>query len=105
MFRSDPHPQTSDVDRLTISLAGRFVERFTEGRMRVDGRLNLLVGGFEVHREAHLGDEFRRLRADDVRAQDLAVRLAEEDLGETLRSRRPPALCRWLGKGTCPPGT
>ena len=40
--------------------------------VRVDRRGNLVVRGLGGHREADLGDEFRGLGADDVRAEDLA---------------------------------
>ena len=67
------------------SHAGRFVKHLSERRMRVDRALDLVAGGFERHREAELGDEFGSLCADDVRADNLTVRLTIHDLHKPFR--------------------
>ena len=41
--------------------------------MRVDGQLDLLDREFVLARDGELVDQLRRVRADDVRAQNLAV--------------------------------
>ena len=70
---------------MAVGLAGGLVQRLAERRVRVDRRFDLLVRRFQVDRQSHLRDEFRRLRADDVRAEHLAVRLAEKDLRKPVR--------------------
>jgi len=52
--------------------------------MGVDGGFDFVPGGFEVHGEADFGDHLGAFAADDVRADDLTVRLAVEDLDEAF---------------------
>ena len=72
------------MDSDTIGLTRRFMHRFAQGRMRVDRRFDFLVGGFERDGEAEFGDHLRRFRADDVRAEDFAVRLADDEFHKAV---------------------
>lgn len=53
----------------------------------VDGCDQVFARGLEAAGECELGDEFSGLVAHDVRAQDLAVREAADDLGEAFLVR------------------
>ena len=72
------------MNRVAESLARRFMDRFAQGRMRVDRRLDFLIGGFEGHRQAELRDHLRCLRPDDVRAENFAVRFADDQFHEPV---------------------
>ena len=60
------------MNRFPVRGGGGFAHGFAERRVRVDGRVDFLPGGFEFHREAELGDQLRGVGADDVRAEDFA---------------------------------
>ena len=46
----------------------------------MDGEHQLFYGCFELHRDDALGDQLRRLRADDMYAENLAVLRIGDDL-------------------------
>ena len=61
----------------------------------MDGGDKFVVGCLESDGEAQFRDHLGRIRADDVRAQDLAVRLADEQLDESFAFADGQAPCRW----------
>ena len=61
-----------------------FVDGLAQGRMRVDGRDDFLVRRFERNGEAKFGDHLRRICANDVRAEDFAVRFADEEFNKSF---------------------
>ncbi len=64
--------------------------------MGVDGQADLVGGRFQRHGQADFGDEFRRVGADDVRAEDFAVRLAQDQLHKALGVARSDRLAAGL---------
>ncbi len=66
-------------------LARRLVDRFAQSRMRVNCRLDFLIGCFEGHRQTQFRDHLRCLRSNDVRAKNFAVRLADDQFHEAFR--------------------
>ena len=73
------------MDRHIECGAGRFVDRFAERRVRVDGGLNLFVSSFQRHRKDQLRNQLGGFRTDDVRTENLTVRLADDKLDEPFR--------------------
>ena len=55
-----------------------------EGGVGVDGPHQVFDGAFELHGGNGFGDELRRLRADDVHAEDLSVLGVGDDLHEAV---------------------
>ena len=68
-----------DVDRVTERGLRSFHDALAQGRVGVDRVLDVLVGQLAVDREPEFSDEFGGLVADDVRAEDLTVRLADDE--------------------------
>jgi hypothetical protein len=79
------------VDRPPERGQSRLANRFGERGVRVDGLFHLFHRGLEVAPEDELGDQFGRVRADDMGAQDLGVFPVADDLEE--------ALCVAMGEG------
>ena len=59
-------------------------QAFAQRRVRVVGKHHGLNSSFELHRGDTLGNDFSRLRADDVDAQDLAILRIGDDLDEAV---------------------
>ena len=57
---------------------------FAQGRMRVNRRFDFFVRRFERDGQAEFADHFRGFGADDVRAQNFAVRFAEKDFHKAV---------------------
>ena len=74
------------IGRLQLLIDGhrRLANGLAEGRVRVDGCQDFLVGGFHLDGEAHLGDHFSGVRPDDVRAEDFAVLGADDEFHEPV---------------------
>ena len=79
-----PFEGCSDVDGVTAGLFGRFVNRFAECGMSVDGRDKFLVGCFHLDGQTEFGDHFGGVGTEDVGAEDLSVRFAENDFDEAF---------------------
>src|SRR5690606_34674568 len=83
----------SDVQRPAERGERRFADRFRERRVRVHRPLQLLDRRLQPPADHELADQLARVRADDVRAEDLAVALVadhlDEALGVTGRARPP----------------
>ncbi len=58
----------SEVNRVAFRGQRRLVDRLAHRRVGVDGGVDFLGGEFLVERQAHLGDQFGGVVADDVRA-------------------------------------
>lgn len=76
--------QESEVDRVAFGGEGGLVDDLGHGRVRVDGRVDVLGGEFLVERQAHFGDEFGGIFTDDVSAQQFAVFFAVEQFGKSF---------------------
>ena len=63
----------------------RFVQRFRQGWMRVDGTLQILRAALELHRQRGFGDELARHGSDDVDAQDAVGLAMRQQLDEPAR--------------------
>src|SRR5437867_2242885 len=75
----------SEVDRLAEGAERRLERGFGQGRVGVDRVDDLLQRRLDRPPHGELVDDLRRLRADDVDAQDLARRLVGDHLHEALR--------------------
>src|SRR6185312_6841511 len=64
--------------------AVRLHHNLRERRVRVNRAGDLLVTGLELFRHDHLRDQVGRTRADDVRAEQLAVLGVADDLAQPL---------------------
>jgi hypothetical protein len=84
------------MNRLAFARQGGFVDHLRKRRMRVDGRAQFVGRRFERDGQADFRDEFGRVRADDVRAEDFAVRLADDELHEALGIARRDRLAAGL---------
>src|ERR1039457_629960 len=80
---SPPVPR-SGVNHPPHRVEHRLGDRFAERRVRVDRQLDLLDGELVLARHGQLVNELRGVRADDVRAEDLAVLRVADDLHEAL---------------------
>ena len=66
-----------DVDREAVGSVDRFVDGLAQRRVGVDSRDKFVVGRLECDGETELCDHFCRIRANDVCAQDFAVRFSD----------------------------
>ena len=57
---------------------------FGNGRVRVDDAAEFIGCGFESHADASFGEQFGRMRADDVNAENLIVFFFGDDLDESV---------------------
>ena len=82
--------------------AGAFHDRLGERRVRVHRAGDLLEAALELLRDDQLGDHLGRARADDVRAEQLAVARVADDLHHALAvavdGRRADAAHRELAR-------
>jgi len=79
-----PCCKVSSIYRNPVHAVGRVQHGFGQGRVRMDGPHQVFHSGFEFHGDYGFGDQFRRLRADDVHAENLAVIGVGDDLDEAL---------------------
>src|SRR4051812_12500426 len=80
--RSKKKAGGSAVDEPAIRRSCRFHDRLAQRRVAVDDARELRVAALEQLDVDELLDELRRLRADDVAAQQLAVALVADDLDQ-----------------------
>ena len=67
------------------------MDGFTQRRMRVNGGLDFFMRDFQRQSQRQLGDHFRGLRADDVRAQQFAIRFAKKEFDEAVHITDGPS--------------
>ena len=92
------HP-TSRVDHPAERIERRLGDRLGQRRMRVDRQIDFFDRELVLARDDELVDQLRRVRADDVRAEDLAVLRVANDLHEAFRlARRARAAVRREGE-------
>src|ERR1700733_12618988 len=72
------------VDRHALHRRIRIQHRLTQRRMRMNREHQLIHGAFEFHHRNRLGNQLRRLRPEDVDAQNLAVLGVGHDLYKTI---------------------
>ena len=72
------------MDRAAFGGEDGFVVHLGQGGVGVDGRVDFVGGEFGAHGQGVLGDEFGRVRADDVGADDFAEFFAQEHFDEAL---------------------
>ena len=72
------------MDGLTASRESRLAQGLGQGRMGMDGVMDIVHRRPQLHGESVLGDEFRSLPAQDMHAQDLAAGHLGDDLDEAL---------------------
>ena len=72
------------MNRVAKRLPGGFVHRFAQSRMRVNRRFDFFVSRFQRHRQTKLGNHLGRFRPDDMRAENFAVRFADDQLNKTI---------------------
>ena len=72
------------VDRHSVHAVRSIQHGFSQGRMGVDGPHQIFHGGFEFHCGHGFGDQLRRLRANDVHAENLAIVRIGNNLDEAL---------------------
>src|SRR5688500_17510647 len=80
----DSKTRRLNVDRVPEGGADCFVDSFRERRVGMDGRLDLLVGCLEIDRQSQLRNHLGGFWADDMRAEDFAVRLTDEQFHESF---------------------
>src|SRR5206468_954307 len=73
--RAAPPLESSDVNGVAQRQLGRLVHHFAQGRVRMNRARDLFGGGLELERDAGLGEQLGRVRADDVHAEHLVVLL------------------------------
>ena len=95
-------PGLTKLDGQPVSLAGGFMHGFAQGRMRVDRRFDFLVRRFQRDGQAEFADHFRGFGADDVRAENFAVRFAEKDFHKAVNLADGAGLAA-RGKEICRP--
>src|SRR2546430_1081701 len=69
-----------NMNRLSMHPFGGFHDCFRDGRMRVHRVAQLFGRRLELHGDASFGNQFSRVRTDDVYAQDLVVLRFADDL-------------------------
>ena len=74
-----------DVDRFADRGGGGFHDGFAQGRVGMDGLVNLIDRRFQFHGQAILGDQLRGFGADDVSTVDFACLGVGDNLDEALR--------------------
>ncbi len=84
----------SGVDHAAFGGERRLVDRLVHRRVGVHGRDEFFARGFEATGKGELGDQFGRLVADDVGAEDLAAGQAPDDLDEAVGVARGDGLAQ-----------
>src|SRR5919112_3762132 len=82
------------MNRQAVDALGRLHDGLGDGRVRVDDAPQLFGRGFEVERDDGLVNHLRRVRADDVDAQQLVVLRLADDLDEALLLAEDARLAR-----------
>ena len=72
------------MNRQIMHAFGGFHDGFADGRVGVDDAAEFVGGGFEGHGDAGFSEQFGRVRADDVDAEDLVVFFLSNDLYKTV---------------------
>ena len=79
----NPAPSKSGKTRL-IATTGGFVDALAQRRVGVHGGFNFFVSRSYVHRETEFCNELGSFSANNVRPQNLAMRLGDDQLHEIL---------------------
>src|ERR1700675_1935589 len=74
----------SDIQHPPIGIQHRFLHRLGNRWVREYGVHQFFLGGLEIHRHHKTLDQFRHLRTDHMRAEQLPGFLVEDHFGQTL---------------------
>ena len=82
------------MNRQVVDAFGGFHDRFADGWVSVNDAAEFVCSDLESHCDAGFCEEFGRVRADDVNAEDLVVLFLSDDLHKAVGLAEDACLAR-----------